>query len=225
MNNYFLLIVFLILVMFVILYKKSSKQENLNLRVATEVDRLRAQKYALQKMCEKNGHTWKQYDDEFMYDCKYNKSTCLGESVYPTPDVEGAVPKYYEWRDSQSADYKEAVRLGSTGALLSATMGVSDDIKSQMGGDGMCIIGSEAFRKWCEDEKLRYDPNDGNCYTTKEYCLPKLLAFCNGDCFEPPGGMILSKVFGTTIGRALGAVTGDAITMGACEAANQAQRR
>lgn len=224
MNNSLFLLIFLIVVIVVILYKNYSRKEELNLRVATESDRLRAQKYALQKMCEKGGHVWKQYDDEFMYDCKYNKGTCLGESVYPTPKDENAVPKYYEWRDRQSVDYKEAVRLGSTGALLSASVGASDDTKNLMTeSDGMCIIGSEAFRGWCEGENLRYDPNDGNCYTTKQYCLPKLLAFCNEDCFEPPGGLILSKIFGTTLGRALGAVTGDALTVGACEAASKAQ--
>ena len=221
MNVSILLLLIVVIVLFI--YTNYSKREDLTLRVATETDRLRAQKYALKKMCEKNGYVWKQFDNEFMYDCKYTRDTCKGESVYPTPDTEGAVPRYYEWRDNKSPDYKEAVRLESTGPLLSAIMGKSDDVKSQMADDGMCIMGSESFRKWCEDEKLRYDPTSGNCYTTKEYCIPKLLAFCDGDCFEPPGGMILSKVFGTTIGRALGSVTGDLLTVGACEAAEAAK--
>lgn len=212
------IILSIISLLFMLVFKGESKREHMSVRIGTKTDYLKAQKYALQKLCEEKKYTWKQFDNEFMYDCKHTKETCLAESVYPTPKTDKAVPKYYEWRDVNSSDYKEAVRLESSSKILSASAGVTEDRTSQMGGgDGMCIMGSEGFREFCENENLRYDNTDGNCYTTKQYCQPKLLAFCDNDCFEPPSGMILSKVFGTTVGRGLGAATGiDQIVMAAC---------
>jgi len=212
------IILSIVVLFFMLIFNGKSKKEHMSVRIATKTDKLKAQKYALKKLCEEKNYVWKQFDNEFMYDCKHTKGTCLAESVYPTPETENAVPRYYEWRDTNSSDYKEAVRLESSSAILSSLAGVTEDRSSLMGGeDGMCIMGSEGFRKFCEDEKLRYDDTDGNCYTTRQYCQPKLLAFCNNDCFEPPMGMVLSKVFGTTIGRALGATSVlDAALIGAC---------
>lgn len=214
MNNLLLFIIIITIILIGINYKK--KEHLLN--VATETDELRAQKYALQKMCEENGYTWKQYENEFAYDCKHTKKTCLNDSVYPTPNTPNAIPKYYEWRDSQSPDYKEVIRLESSSGILSSKVGASDDIQKGIGSDdGMCIIGLEDYRKWCEDEKFRYDSTNGQCYTTKPYCQKKLLGFCNNDCFEPPVGMVLSKVFGNTIGRSLGVLSYvDAAIIGGC---------
>jgi hypothetical protein len=215
MNNLLLIIIIIIVIVINTGYKK---KEHLTLRVATETDQLRAQKYALEKMCKENGYSWKQYENEFAYDCKHTKKTCIGDSVYPTPDTSEAIPRYYEWRDGQSPDYKEVIRLESSSGILSSKMGASDNIQSGIGGDnGMCIMGLEAYRKWCEDQGFRYDSTNGQCYTTRPYCENKLLAFCNGDCFEPPVGMVLSKVFGNTIGRSVGAVAGDFINIAACQ--------
>jgi hypothetical protein len=92
----------------------------------------------------------------------------------------------------------------------------SSTINSEQGG-GLCIIGNETFRDFCEGELLRYDTSDGKCYTTKEYCNPRLLAFCNGDCFETPSSKVVSSVFGTNIGRLATAMSIDAlITKAAC---------
>lgn len=199
MNN--LLLIIIIIITIILISVNYKKKEHL-LTVATENDELRAQKHALKKMCEENGYTWTQYENEFAYDCKHTKETCLGDSVYPTKSDD--IPKYYEWRDSQSPDYKEVIRLESSSGILSSKVGASGDLQSGIGsGNGMCIMGLEAFRKWCEDEKMRYDPTNGQCYTTKPYCQKKLLGFCNGDCFEPPGGMILSKIFGKTLGQSI----------------------
>lgn len=178
-------------------------------RIATDLDHKRAVKYAMQKMCEKGGYAWIQGGDEFTYDCKHKKETCLRESVYPTQ--KDAVPQYYEWRDSNSSEAKEAGLSGEeygTGRTISGSFADQDTINSEKVG-GICIIGNEPFRDFCEGELLRYDTSDGKCYTTKEYCGPRLLAFCNGDCFETPGTKVISSVFGTNIGRLAGIMGGD----------------
>lgn len=175
-----------------------------NLRVANEIDEKRATKYALKKFCEMGGYKWVQGAEEFTYDCKHTKETCQRESVYPTPKTEDAIARYYEWRDNKSPEYKyyanedKAYEIATNLSGGSASEPLTDP-------DGICLIGNEAYRKFCEDETLRYDPNDGNCYTTKQYCNNRLLAFCNGDCYQPPGTDITSKVFGTTVARVLGA--------------------
>lgn len=186
-------------------------------RIATDLDHKRAVKYAMQKMCEKGGYAWIQGADEFTYDCKHTQQTCMRESVYPTQ--KDAVPQYYEWRDRNSPEAKEAGLSGEeygTGRTISGSFADQDIINSEQVG-GVCIIGNEPFRDFCEGELLRYDTSDGKCYTTKEYCNPRLLAFCNGDCFETPTTKIVSSVFGTNIGRLLGSVTADAlITKAVC---------
>lgn len=213
MNNFLLLIIIIVLIIGI--SYKYKKKEHLSLTVATETDQLRAQKYALKKMCEENGYSWKQFDDEFSYDCKHTEKSCLGDSVYPTKPDE--TPRYYEWRDRESPEYKEVVRLGSSSSILSSQIEASGDIQTGIGGDnGMCIMGLEDYRKWCEDQEFRYDTTNGQCYTTKPYCQKKLLGFCNNDCFEPPNGLILSKIFGNTIGRSLGAALGDTAVVLGC---------
>lgn len=158
-----------------------------NLRVATELDRKKAMKYALRTLCEKGGYAWYESpEDQFIYDCKHTKETCNKESVYPTK--EGKSPKYYEWRDISSPD----------GQIISNR--IPPTVQSQ---NGFCILGNESFRKTCEDEYLNYNKGDGTCKTTKPYCNSKLLAYCNGDCFESPDTMILSRLFGNTLSRPL----------------------
>lgn len=190
------LLIFLIIV-FLIYQKIYISKENYvgNLRVANEIDHKRAVKYAVKKLCEKNGYVWKDGIGEFDYDCKHTKKSCENESVYPTP--KNGNPKYYEWRDDSDG--------------------------------GKCILGNESFRTFCEtgeispkdDEtqkisKLRYDKSDGKCYTTRPYCNDRLLAFCNNDCFETPTSKVLTKVFGTTIGRSIGLASPDAMAIATC---------
>lgn len=183
-----------------------------NLRVMTELDKKRAAKYALEETCKAGGYIWVQGGDEFIYDCKHSKQTCERDSIYPTPDTEDAIPQYYEWRDKNASEAQEAAKLAeqfSTGRMLSSKTGDSSDITDRdyvLNQDigGLCILGNESMRKICEDEGLRYDKNTGQCFTTKEYCYPKLLAFCNGDCFQPPTSYISEQVFGKTLGRSIG---------------------
>jgi hypothetical protein len=215
----FLFLVVVVLCMLLVLSKKHVEHYVGNLRVADDLDNKRAVKQALKKICNEKGYTWRELPGgEFVYDCKHTKETCLNESVYPTPD--DVVPRYYEWRDKDSEDAKEAAQLESTTPLLSAQMGASSDYRrgeDVRATEGVCVMGNEGFRKFCENEKLRYDSSTGKCFTTLEYCRPKLLAFCNGDCFEPPSGMILSKIFGTTLGRSLGQASWiDQTVMAAC---------
>lgn len=217
-----LLLIFSLVIFIIILIKKSKIIENFSgLRVIQEIDRKRATKFAIKKLCEKGGYKWFQGPDEFVYDCKHTKQTCQGESVFPTPQTENAVPKYYEWRDKNSPVYKEYSKLNQeldVSNAISASLGESSKYTNVLDEDGICIIGNEPFRQFCEDETLRYDINDGKCYTTKPYCNQKLLAFCDNDCFEPPFSNVLSKVFGNTLGRTLGAATGvDVAVIAACK--------
>lgn len=211
----FLLITTLIILFF--LYKKyqsvnyASQNESSKIepfigtsRMETELDKKRAVKYAMKKMCEKQGYQWIQGGDEFVYDCKHTRDTCLRESVFPTK--KDADPKYYEWRPTSSPDAKElgieAEKYGM-GSTISGATNLSKEEVNAVEAGGVCIIGNEPFRQFCEDEFLQYDPSNGKCVTTAEYCNPRMLAFCNGDCLETPSSKVLSSVFGTTIGRSL----------------------
>jgi hypothetical protein len=193
-----------------------------NLKVATDLDKKRAAKYAMEQMCKKKGYIWVQGGNEFVYDCKHSKQTCERDSIYPTPDSEDAIPQYYEWRDVNSPEAQEAAKLAeefSTGRMLSSQMGQSSDITDRdyvLNKDigGLCILGNEAMRKMCENEGLRYDKSNGKCFTTMEYCYPKQLAFCDGDCFQPPVSYLSQQVFGKTLGRSLARGVGiDSIEM------------
>ena len=183
-----------------------------NLKVATDLDKKKAAKYAMKEMCEKKGYLWIQGGDEFIYDCKHSKTTCERDSIYPTPDTDDAIPQYYEWRDIDSEEAQEAAQLGqefSTAGLLSSSLGQSanisnaSDILNKDIVGGLCILGNEHMRKLCTDEGLKYDKTNGKCFTTKEYCYNRWLAYCDGDCFKPPTSYISEKLFGTTIGRTL----------------------
>lgn len=216
---------FYILIAFLLYKFLTKKRENYvgNKRVINELDQKRAVKYGLEMMCKNKGYRWVQGADEFVYDCKHTKDTCLNESIYPTPDVPYAIPQYYEWRNSSDPEFFETgegvVEFG-TGRLLSAAVKQSSDFNRKedvTSDDGVCIMGNETFRKFCEKENLRYDKSTGKCYTTKPYCNKRLLAFCDDDCFEPPVAMVLGKVFGTILGRSVGTVLPDAaITHLAC---------
>lgn len=225
----FSIILILLILTILIIQKKYSKKENYvgNLRVATEIDHKRALKQGLEMMCKNRGYTWVQGGDEFVYDCKHTKQTCEKESIYPTPDIPDVIPKYYEWREKGNEEFYETgeglVEFG-TGRLLSATLGESSDYSRKEDvtqSEGVCIIGNEYFRKFCEKEELRYDKTNGECYTTQPYCNKRLLAFCDGDCFETPTSKVISTVFGTTVGRTLGVASSDyLITQAACSIAN-----
>lgn len=218
------MLIILLLLIGILLFKKfDDKYEKYvgSLRVGTELDNKKAVKYALEMMCKKRGYTWVQGGDEFVYDCKHTKETCERESIYPTSEDPNTIPKYYEWRKNGEEEFYETgeglVEYG-TGRLLSATMGDSSAYSRKedvLKNEGVCIIGNESFRKFCEEEELRYDKDNGKCYVSEPYCNKRALAFCNGDCFEPPFTMITSKVFGTTIGRSFGAAE-TAITQAAC---------
>ena len=182
-----------------------------NLKVATDYDMKKAAKFAIEQTCKKKGYIWVQGGSEFVYDCKHSQQTCERDSIYPTPDTEDAIPQYYEWRDINSPEAQEAAKLAEefgTGRMLSSQLGDSTDITDRdyvLDRDigGLCILGNEHMRKLCEDEGLRYDKSNGKCFTTQEYCYPKQLAFCDGDCFQPPLSYISEQVFGKTLGRSL----------------------
>lgn len=216
-------IIIILLVFVIVVINKIYVNEPFgNLRVANELDPKRAIKQAVRKLCEKGGYTWVQGESEFIYDCKHNKTSCLKDSVYPTR--ENYVPRYYEWREYDSEDAKEAAKLGASfgsARLLSSSLGQSADLSKEEyirseETNGVCIIGNESFRQTCEKDSLNYDPSTGKCTVTKKYCNDRLLAYCDGDCFEPPVGMVLSKVAGTTLGRSVGLFFGDSIVMAAC---------
>jgi hypothetical protein len=177
------------------------------LRVATDLDFKRAYKFALQQTCIENGNTWVQGGDEFNYDCKYNKESCLKNSVYPT--LVGDNPSYYEWRKNGSTDAINA----NLNSLQDNTININDN-------GGICIIGNETYRDFCEKNKLTYNPEDGSCVTNKDYCLTKVLPFCNGDCYVPPNTWLTQNLFGTTLGRALTAPQ-SYLVEGICELDNK----
>ena len=214
-----------ILVLLLWIFVKGQTKEPF-LTVATELDHKRALKYALKKKCESSGYQWVELGDEFSYDCKHTKQTCLKDSIYPTP--EGKFPQYYEWREPNSTDAQLMAERRSVSQdyreqqALSQNFGSSinlskDQINSQY--SGVCILGNEPFRKVCEDEKLQYDPSTGKCKTTEAYCISKGLPFCNGDCYNPPNSWLMEQILGTTLGRTLSAGT-NAAAIGICKAAN-----
>jgi len=201
----------IIIIIFIISLVFRKHKEQFEQRVATELDNKRAVKYALEEMCKNRGYAWLQGADEFTFDCKHTKETCLRESTYPSTQQK----PYYEWREYGSDDANKAgyngVRMdGDMTKLLSAQYGMSSnvaDVQNTVNKEigGICIVGDENMRKFCEDEQLRYDQSTGKCYTTKEYCAKKTLPFCNGDCYEDPITFISKKVFGNTLGTALAA--------------------
>jgi hypothetical protein len=188
----YIILIFIVIVITLVIYFYLHKRELYTgtLRVAGDIDYKRATKFALQKMCTDRGLTWVQGGDEFSYDCKYNKDSCLKASKYPT--LVGDNPSYYEWRDSSSTDFINA----NVNALQDNTINTGDN-------GGICIIGNEMYRNFCETNNLTYNPQDGSCVTNKNYCLTKVLPFCNGDCYVPPNTWLTQNLFGTTLGRAL----------------------
>jgi len=171
--------------------------------IATDLDHKRALKEALMGVCKQAGYTWVELPgNEFVYDCKHTKKTCLRDSV--KDDMYG----YQEWRELDSKDAQEIAKLESTGSILSANVGESTDFRRSgdvlSNKEGVCILGNLNYKQFCEGEGIKYDPNDGTCTTIRRYCNKSLLAYCNGDCFEDPGSMLMSKVFGTTLGRSSG---------------------
>lgn len=215
-------IVLCTMVMLTMLRKKSGIKETYvgNLTVATDNDRKRAMKFALQRMCQTKGYKWVQFEDEFTYDCVYTKETCEKESIYPTKD--GDLPQYYEWRANDSKDAKEAKEKMINSTTLSSDFDESSLPQAKKAivntiEDGMCIIGNETFRKTCEANDLTYNKNDGTCVTNKKYCNNRCLAYCNGDCYQFPTSWVLETVLGTTLGRSLGC-TNNMIAEGVCSA-------
>ena len=171
-----------------------------NLRVANEIDDKRATKYAMRKFCEMGGYKCVQGPEEFTYDCQHTKATCEGESIYPTPKLSDAVPQYYEWRDNTTKEYKDYANQDKI-YQISQTLSGGTSSEPLTNPDGICIIGNESFRSFCEKEHLKYNTSNGNCLTTKKYCNDRLLAYCNGDCYETPTGVTLRQVVGVTLSR------------------------
>jgi len=209
--NRIVILIFVVFLIYFIFQKRNVENFEAN-KVATETDRKRAIKYALENLCKSRGYTWFQGSDEFVFDCKHTKSTCLRDSVYPTK--EGNIPRYYEWREYGSDDAKKAGYYGVNDTsdmtrILSSQIGLSAntirevDINNKELG-GVCIMGNEQFRDFCEKEDLRYDTTNGTCYTTQKYCDKRLVPFCNGDCFDDPGALVLKGLFGDTLGRTMG---------------------
>lgn len=179
-----------------------------NLRVANELDKKRALKYALKKTCELKGYMWVEQADEFTYDCKHTKETCNKESVYPTKA--GDIPKYYEWREPDSKDALNAAQnsinlLDNRSETLSKQVGQSSLTESEndITKNGICIIGNEYFRETCESNKLTYDKTDGSCKTNRSYCASKCLPYCNGDCWQTTSNRVGEAILGSTLGRTL----------------------
>lgn len=199
-----------------------NKEHYMNLRVANELDHKRATKYAIKKMCESKGYSWVELGDEFTYDCKHTEETCKKSSVYPTKKDES--PAYYEWRDKDSKDAKTSAEndinlTSNQQQSLSKQMGQSSVSQSQedIKRDGICIIGNEYFRETCEKEGLDYDITDGSCKVNRKYCYSKCLAYCNGDCFQPPDSWTYEFLLGATAGRALTCASATrALTEAAC---------
>lgn len=200
------MIVLILILIFLTIFFNNTK-EHLSTQIANETDIKRATKFALRKRCESKGYKWYQGADEFVYDCKHTKETCLRDSEYNPEEPY----LYLEWRPTDSEDAKAAGFNGVTAErqILSSQFGQSSNITSQNEinnpeFEGICISGNTQFRKFCEDEGFKYDPSTGKCTVTKEYCHSKGLEYCNGDCFEDPGTWVLSALLGDTIGRSLG---------------------
>lgn len=233
MHFYFIILLFIISI-FYFYYLNNTITETYvgNLKVATDLDRRKALKYALQQTCINKGYKWVELGDEMTFDCKYTKDTCLKDSIYPTQ--ENKLPKYYEWRDSTSEDAKKVVEntLNSPSRNVSASDTSQDTLSKKIGlsslsqteqdildKDGLCILGNETFRQFCEDNGLTYNPKDGSCVTNESYCLKRVLPFCNGDCYKPPVSFLTESVLGTTLGRSLATMSNYGIA-GICKAAN-----
>ncbi len=221
---YILLLLLLLLLLYLILrYSVAKKEDFMNLRVANEIDHKRATKYALKKICESKGYSWIEQGDEFTYDCKHTEQTCKQSSVYPTKPDEA--PSYYEWRDKDSKDAQtaaeNAIQLKDKSQQDSLSKQVGESSGSQSKFDitrnGICIIGNEYFREMCEKEGLDYDIKDGSCKVNRKYCYSKCLAYCNGDCFQPPDSVVWEALLGSTAGRAYACLSGTrALTEAAC---------
>lgn len=235
--NYLYFILFIILIT-VILYNYYTIKETYvgNLKVATELDNRRALKYALEQTCKNKGHRWINLGDEMEFDCKFTKDSCIKTSIYPTPD--NKAPRYYEWRDSNSEDAKKVVKntLNSKSKNIDVTDTSQDTLSKQIGlssasqkksdildKDGLCIMGNEYFRQLCEDNQLTYNKDTGQCVTNEPYCLKRVLPFCDGDCFKPPGSWLSESILGTTLGRSLAAVENYSYA-GVCKAASEIKK-
>jgi hypothetical protein len=214
MNKVLWFIFLTIIVLYIFfLYSKSNQIKETytgTLRIANELDKKRAFKFALKSICQSKGYHWLEYGDEFSYDCKHSKQTCESESVFPTKI--GTSPKYYEWRDSNSKDAKEiSNRLSlvkdyqpQTLAQQAGQSSFSEESVNNPETGGICIIGNEMFRSMCEDEKLTYNKNDGTCVTNKPYCMSKCLPYCEKDCYVDPLQWTWEAIVGTTLGRGTG---------------------
>jgi hypothetical protein len=208
----FTLVVTIPLVIIVFLFFRyiSPKEHFTNKRVATDLDKKRAVKYALQRTCINNGYTWTQYGNEFAYDCKHTKITCERDSVYPT--TKENLGQYFEWREpnTDGAKLVAARTIASKNfephtLMLSAKSGQSDykATESDISSQGVCILGNEYMREFCESNQLKYDISTGKCRTTQAYCSTKCLAFCKGDCFQSDTDKALNFVLGNTIARSM----------------------
>lgn len=172
------LIVFVIILLTMTSYSESFTIMN------TE-DQKNALKYANNKLCKEQGALFLDNGNDG-YECVHTEESCLKGSVYPTR--EGMAPSYYEWRKNGTADANN--------------LGVSAKNDRGVAG-GVCIMGNEMYRSFCESNKLKYNPVDGTCKTTKQYCKDRLLYFKDGDCYQDPVSWTLTQGLGDTLGRPL----------------------
>jgi hypothetical protein len=233
---YFIILIILIILTF-IFYKYYQVKETFGtLRVINEQDKNNAIKFALKTICKKNGHKWVSLGGEFEFDCKFTKESCVKKSIYPTP--KGEPPKYYEWRDSKSEDAKKVVEntLNSKSKNIKVTDKSQETLSKKIGlssasqkssdildEEGLCIVGNEYFRKFCEDNNLTYNKDTGQCVTNETYCLKRVLPFCGGDCFKPPGSWVSEAIFGTTLGRSLAALENYTVA-GQCKVIQESEK-
>lgn len=234
-----IIIILIILLIGYFVFKPTIEGYVGDLRVANELDEKRAAKYALEKLCKEGGYQWVELGSEFSYDCRHTKETCEKESVYPTQ--QDSQPKYYEWRSPNSEDAKlmaersinknlsqttsqqfnEFSKEMQTDVRHSSTQqNVSDILRSDTG--GVCILGNEVFRDFCEENDLEYNKDTGECKTTRKYCASKTLPYCKEDCFQSPVDWLLTTIIGESTGRALAHFVSGSSALGAVSKASQA---
>lgn len=206
MSSIFIFLLVIILIFVYYYYKVVQKKKIVEgLSVANDTDDKRAIKYALKQKCLRDGHRFLEGADEFTYDCKYTKDSCLKASVYPTP--EGKSPKYYEWRDvSDETALQNSYELSLTNksTILSSSVGQSSSVEiADQTSPGTCIVANENFRNLCESNGLYYDMSDGLCKTTRKYCNNRLSAYCYNDCYTDATSSFMNTIFGDTIGKAV----------------------
>ena len=193
-------ILLIITILFLILNSDQTIKELYQgkLTVASPIDHKRAIKYAMKKMCEEGKYKWIEGQSEFSYDCIHTKDTCLKESKYPTNKNNDSI--YLEWREKDNPD---AIYIkDKTGVSISNRFN-QDSFNTQTKNEGVCILGNETYRQFCEKENLKYDKTTGKCSLTEAYCNKRCMAFCNGECKTNGKHLLFKNILGDTVSKAL----------------------